>query len=404
MIDSAVVVCPGTDAPEASLLKLHVAGLPLLLRILLTARQAGIERFLVVASAPQQRWLRPQLDAEAQLEGRIRWLEPTEAFAAPADSLLLLPSVLLDSTALRSWLARVAPNGSLASPEPGIGPTAVPAAHLPACLEAALGGESGLERYLRQVQRDCGLRHVPWEGASWQPIRSPQEVPGIERRMIEAFRSAEDGPIVDRCVNRPLAAYLSRRLVASRVTPNQITLASLLTGLLGAWTLHFDGFPTSLVGLLLFQLSVVLDHVDGEVARLKFQFSRLGKWLDNVSDQAVGLAVIGCLTWRVAVNGTIKHLAVLGLAAALGVTGAFLIVFWWSLSGQRLEARLTTTAKLVARSLSTLANRDGFSLALWATLPLDRPTWFLWALALGANAYWLAWLLVYGLPSPASRR
>jgi phosphatidylglycerophosphate synthase len=404
MIDTAIVVCPGTDAPEAGLLGMRVAGLPLLVRTLLTARQAGIRRFHVVASVPQQQVLRLQIEAETRLDGRVDWLEPTAALSGPADSLLLLPSVLFDPKALRSWLARVGQNGSLATPDPGVGPTAVPAGHLPACLEAALGGESHLARYLVQVHANGGLRRVPWEGASWQSIRSPQEVPMIERRMIAALRSPEDGPIVDRFVNRTLSARLSRWLVASRVTPNQITLASLLTGLLAAWVLHFDGVPTSLVGLALFQLSMVLDHVDGEMARLKFQFSRLGKWLDNVGDHAVGLAVIACLTWRVAVTGKIGNMAMLGLAAAVGVTGAFLMFFWWSLAGQSPQARRTGAARLAAPVLSTLANRDGFCLALWTTLLLDRPTWFLWALALGANAYWLAWLLVYSLPPRTSRR
>jgi hypothetical protein len=86
------------------------------------------------------------------------------------------------------------------------------------------------------------------------------------------------------------------------------------------------------------------------------------------------------------------------------VTGAFLVVFWWSLSGQPQDVRCTAAARRVAPALSALANRDGFCLALWATLLLDRPTWFLWILALGANAYWMAWLLTYGLPRSASRR
>ena len=54
--------------------------------------------------------------------------------------------------------------------------------------------------------------------------------------------------------------------------------------------------------------------------------------------------------------------------------------------------------------MSFLANRDGLYLALWGTLLLGRPAWLLWALALGANLYWAAWLLVYGLPSRALRR
>ena len=404
MIDTAVVVCPRADMPEASLLGVRVGGLPLFARTLLTARQAGVERFVVVASEPQQAGLRFQLERDLRLRDRVQWAEPAEALPAPADCLLLLPTVLLEAGALRRWIERAAADGSLIAAEPGGGPLVVPARELSACVEAALGGVAGVTRYLARLQGQGPLCRVAWEGIDQHPLRSVEEVPEVEHRMIAAFRSPEDGPIVDRYVNRTLSARLSRRLVAWPVTPNQITVASLVAGLLGAWALHLEGVLASLAGLALFQLSMVLDHADGEVARLKFQFSPLGKWLDNFSDHVVDLAVIACLTWRVVVSGTTGHLALLGLASAIGVTGAFLVVFWWSLSGQPPEVRCTAAARRVAPALSALANRDGFCLALWATLLLDRPTWFLWILALGANAYWMAWLLTYGLPPGASRR
>jgi hypothetical protein len=88
----------------------------------------------------------------------------------------------------------------------------------------------------------------------------------------------------------------------------------------------------------------------------------------------------------------------LGLAAGLGVTGAFLVVFGWTMSGRPREVRKTATARLLARILATLANRDGFSLALWVTLLLGCAEWFVWVLALGGNAYWVAWILSYGAP------
>ncbi|MBI3086019.1 MAG: CDP-alcohol phosphatidyltransferase family protein [candidate division NC10 bacterium] len=401
VIDTAIVVCPQPDLPEARLLGVRVAGVPLLTRALLTAQLAGIERFSVVASAPQQAALRGQLDGEARLRGRVRWLEPAEDPGAQSAYSLVLPvSVVLEAGALRGWLRRVVDSGSVTVPDAaGTAPLAVPAGLLSQCIQAALGGQSGLTRFLEKLQGDRRLVTVPWEGIRQQPVRSAAEVPAVERAMLQALRSPEDGPIVDRFVNRALSAFITRGLIRSRVTPNQVTAASLVTGLLGAWLLGIEGALPSLLGLALFQLSVILDHVDGEVARLKFLFSPLGKWLDNVSDHVVDLAVIALLTWRVAGERTAGYFAVLGLAAAIGVTGAFAVVFWWSVSEQPRAARTTAPAQLLAPVLAFLANRDGFSLALWATVPLGRPTWFLWALALGANAYWVAWLLIYGLPT-----
>lgn len=403
MIDTAIVVCPQADLPEAGVLEVRVAGIPLLARALLTAQRAGIQRFAVVASGSQQATLRALLEHVEGLRGRVRWLEPTEGLAPPpAYTLLLPPSVVLDAVALRAWLLRVTDGGSVTVPEgEELGPLAVPAPLLSESIEAARGGQPALRGFLDGLQGNQRLVRVPWEGARQHAVRSAGEVPAIERAMLAALHSPEDGPIVDRFVNRGLSALITRALVDSRVTPNQVTVASLVVGLLGAWLLGTQGTLASLWGLVLFQLSVVLDHVDGELARLKFLHSPLGKWLDNLSDHAVGLAVIASLTWRVAVGGMAGHFAVLGLAAAIGVTGAFLMVFWWSLSGRRRQARTTAPAWFLARILAVLANRDGFCLALWAMLLLGRPTWFLWALALGANAYWMAWLWIYGLPPQA---
>jgi phosphatidylglycerophosphate synthase len=400
VIDAGVVVCPRPELPEAEVLGLRVAGVPLLARALLAAQQAGIQRFAIVALPAQQPALRAQLDHEPRLHGRVRWVEPTEVPSLQSScSLVLSPSVVLDAGALRSWLFRISNGGAVTAPDGGwIGPLAVPSALLAPCIEAALRGQTGLMGFLEQLHGEHRLERVRWDGARHQPIRSAREVPAIEQAMLAALRSPEDGPIVDRFVNRAVSTRLTRWLIPSRVTPNQITCASLITGLAGAWFLSSERALASLWGLTLFQLSVILDHADGEVARLKFLSSPLGKWLDNVSDHAVGLAVVAFLTWRVAGNRPIAQFAALGVAAAFGITLAFLVVFWWSISAQRLEVRTTTPARLLARILAVLANRDGFCLALWVTILLGRPAWFLWALAIGANAYWLAWLFIYGLP------
>jgi phosphatidylglycerophosphate synthase len=400
-IDSAVVVCPGVDSPEAGLLAIRVAGLPLLTRTLLTAQQAGIQRFAIVASGPQQPALRAGLEAEARLHGRVRWLEPMEDARIEASTILVLPpSVVLEAGALREWLARVVDGEWVtATDDAGDGPLAVPVALLMPCVQAVLQGPPDLKNFLEKHDADGRLVRLPWVGSPQHPVRFSGEIPSVEHALLEALRSPDDGPVVDRYLNRSVSAILTRGLLHAQVTPNQVTAMSLLAGLVGAWLLGGEGGVRSLLGLILFQLSIILDHVDGEIARLKFQYSRLGKWLDNFSDHAVDLAVIAFLTWRVAKGHPPAYFIVLGLAAGLGVTGAFLVVFGWTMSGRQRVARTTATARLLAQVLATLANRDGFCLALWLTLLLGNPEWFVWALALGANAFWVVWLLIYGVPS-----
>jgi phosphatidylglycerophosphate synthase len=42
----------------------------------------------------------------------------------------------------------------------------------------------------------------------------------------------------------------------------------------------------ALAGVML-EVNSILDSVDGELARLRFQYSKLGQWLDNLSDDVV---------------------------------------------------------------------------------------------------------------------
>lgn len=401
MIAEAVVVCPQPDTAEARLLEERVAGLPLLLRTLLAARLAGIERFLVVASAQQQGTLRAQVEGDVRLRDRVEWRESVASWdAGGMPRLLLVPWVVVDTKALRRWLALAAGTHAVAAAGAAANPPLLAAPPFAArCADALLAGEAGWRALRAALEADGTLEGLP--AGEWAPrlIQSPEEIPAIERAMIEALRSPEDGPILDRWINRRGSALLSQRLARARVTPNQITMASVATGLLGAWLLGHDTWAATLAGLLLFQASVILDHVDGEVARLKFAFTRLGKWLDNIGDHVVDLAVILFVAWRAAVGSSSEMFAALGLVAGVGVTGAFLLVFWWSVSDQARQPRRAGIAGALAPGLHALANRDGLCLTVWLTMLLGQPAWLLWTLAVGANVYWLLWLGVYGLPA-----
>ena len=69
-------------------------------------------------------------------------------------------------------------------------------------------------------------------------------------------------------VCRPLAAVLVDACQATRVTPNQITLAALVVATAAAAILvAVPGYGGLLLGVLVFELSYVLDCADGMLAR-----------------------------------------------------------------------------------------------------------------------------------------
>jgi phosphatidylglycerophosphate synthase len=87
-----------------------------------------------------------------------------------------------------------------------------------------------------------------------------------------------------------LARALVRPLRRSRVTPNAITTAALAMGLFAAWLFALGGSAAH-VGALLFILACVLDHADGELARMTGQTSVFGHYYDLIADAAVHAAL-----------------------------------------------------------------------------------------------------------------
>ena len=97
---------------------------------------------------------------------------------------------------------------------------------------------------------------------------------------------------------RYLAGFLGRCL-----SPNQITVSSLLCGVVAAFYVSQDELG---LGLLFWGLNRVLDGLDGAVARLFDKKSDFGGYLDIVSDFIVYALIpaalrVRCLPWLLAV-------------------------------------------------------------------------------------------------------
>ena len=87
-----------------------------------------------------------------------------------------------------------------------------------------------------------------------------------------------------------LAHVLLQPLVATPITPNQITTLSLAVGWLAAG-LYGSGGAAANVGGLCFMLSFWLDHADGELARMTGRTSRFGHYYDLAAGGAVLIAL-----------------------------------------------------------------------------------------------------------------
>ena len=97
--------------------------------------------------------------------------------------------------------------------------------------------------------------------------------------------------LVEVLFNRRLSTLLTRLLVRTPLSPNQVTVLSFLVILPGAYLLS-TGERVALIGAgLLIQLSFTLDCCDGELARLRGLSSPFGAWFDGLLDRIAELAL-----------------------------------------------------------------------------------------------------------------
>ena len=102
---------------------------------------------------------------------------------------------------------------------------------------------------------------------------------------------------------RKFSKILTWVAVKIGATPNQVTLLSFAIGLYSAYSFSRGTFLSILLGAFLLQLSIIVDCVDGELARYTRKFSKLGAWLDAVTDRVKEYLVFLGLAYGASLEG-----------------------------------------------------------------------------------------------------
>ncbi|MBX5477087.1 MAG: CDP-alcohol phosphatidyltransferase family protein [Clostridia bacterium] len=138
----------------------------------------------------------------------------------------------------------------------------------------------------------------------------------VQRGIVDAPGESWYGPLVSRRVSHRISRWLVRR---TRVTANQVTAAMVLVGTAGVAL--FAGRPPLawLLGAALLHAWLILDAVDGEVARGRGATSAAGVYLDHVGHYLVNPGLLWALwmTDRLLPGETRWALATAGFVAGV---------------------------------------------------------------------------------------
>lgn len=264
-------------------------------------------------------------------------------------------------------------------------------AEQPVCLVDA-GGSRLPAGYAGPGSEDpeTALRELPMWNASpvATRVRDAAAAAHATRALWASITSGSDG-WVDRRFNRPVGRPLSRLLVHTPVSPNAVSVTSILVGVAAALGFAL-GTPSADIGAaILFQVSAIIDCVDGDIARAVFKESALGKWLDLAGDQVVHISVFLGIAAGLVRQGHGLEVAWLGASAAAGAALSFAVV----VRGLRLLRRRGAETGRLQRILDAVTNRD-FSVLVLVLALAGRLEWFIWLAGLGSHVFWLGLLVL----------
>jgi CDP-L-myo-inositol myo-inositolphosphotransferase len=185
-------------------------------------------------------------------------------------------------------------------------------------------GDTTLSAAVKVLADEGKAKAFDINGRFWIDVDDPATFKRAERALLAHLKDKpNDGP-VSRYLNRPLSVRISRRLVNTPATPNQISLFSFVCSVLAAGLFTFDGYAALLLGGLLAQFASVVDGCDGEVARLTYRSSDYGGWFDAVLDRYADAFLLFGLMWHAyaaKTNGLIL------LAGFLAIIGSFMVSY-----------------------------------------------------------------------------
>ena len=115
---------------------------------------------------------------------------------------------------------------------------------------------------------------------------------------------------------RPVGIRIARALLPSGVSADQVTLWSLLIGLVAGHLFAYRDRWTDVIGVLLFVVSDIFDSADGQLARLRGTSTSFGRALDGINDSLRFMNLYFHLMYRLVHGGSWWPGAILLVAAA----------------------------------------------------------------------------------------
>jgi phosphatidylglycerophosphate synthase len=366
-------------AGQGSLLRVRIGGLTLLDRLGHLARKSGIPRVIILGAR-----LETEPSGLESLEFVSRYQDWPQNF--PGACIVLRCGYLPDGPFLKSLTESIR------------GRSTFLVGHCPAMFVVP-GSQEGLQRlwevdgfgrFYEELKASGSEVWTPVSGKIYD-VRDVGKIAEVENQLFRELIKDAEG-FMSRHFERKISLALTKRLIRTSITPNQMTVLSILVGLAGAFFMGVSKGFWQVLGSCFFLIHSILDGCDGEIARLKFAESRGGGLLDFWGDNVVHSGVFLAIAWEWSAGGRILFPLELAAVAVSSTWASATLVYWKTMRSPREEGPLYTSVssspekRRTTRVMDILSRRDFIYLVV-ALAILDHLDWFLYAGAVGTPIF-----------------
>ena len=304
------------SVPKATqMLMRPVAGVPLLMRTVLTAARAGAsDVLLVVPAAMNDQFLQKLVKTISQKGIQLDLIQIVDFDPQAYSSRIILNRHLQEAFLWLPW--NWATTKTFLSQLPLVNIDNVD------WTKPAYTTLHDIDR--GQASSDHSARSV--QGVA---VNSPDSAAAAERLLIANSGKVSDG--IHTSFNRRLCRPFVRLLSHTAVTPNAVTFGGVVVSILSVIAFARGTYLWSVLGALLFYIAGLFDEMDGMLARITFTESPRGTWLEGMADGLSYLLLFGGIT-----VGLSKHYGRLAVWTGIALlVGAVLALITTSLQRRR---------------------------------------------------------------------
>ncbi|MCH7954719.1 MAG: CDP-alcohol phosphatidyltransferase family protein [Candidatus Marinimicrobia bacterium] len=168
-------------------------------------------------------------------------------------------------------------------------------------------------------------------------VPSVKELKKICRKKVEIVWYAK-------YVVRPFSIYITKILLYTPITANQVSLIGMIFGICGAFAIGYGTFQSGIVGVMLLQFGYLLDCIDGEIARYYKQSSVNGIFIDFLGHRIVIPLIFLGAAFMIYMNSQNIYMLIIGILGA-----------------EASSSPLNTVKRNVIMSLSIHSNLDHYN-------------------------------------------